>query len=275
MIVDAHLHVFLSTADDPDRTVDAIAPPDRSAPIELLEETMSAHGVEAAVLVPLGPEDAYVSRVVQGDPTRFAGIGVWDGEQDPGVVSDRLAGAGMRGLRMFGFPDGIPWPVLERLAAERLLLWLYPRPDDVEHVHEVCRRLPDLQIVLNHTGLTQGGIGVDDQLRPRIESAIPQPTEGRVRDLAAYPQVSVILSGAYGFSHEPWPYPDIGEVTRRVADAFGTERLMWASDFPWILDDPGYGRMLELVDQHLPGLSESERTAVLGGNVRRIVWEES
>ncbi|MFO7294103.1 MAG: amidohydrolase family protein [Actinomycetes bacterium] len=274
MIVDAHLHVFLSKADDPDRTVDAIAPAERSAPVELLEETMAAHGVDAAVLVPLGPEDGYVSDAVRRHPGRYAGIGVWDGEQDAGKVADRLAATGMRGLRMFGFPAGVPWAVLERLASDGSLLWLYPRPDDVEEVHEVCRRLPDLAVVLNHTGLTQGGIGVDDRLRPRIESDIPQPAEARIRGLAAYPNVSVILSGSYAFSHQPWPYPDLAGVTRRVVEAFGTERVMWASDFPWILDDPGYGRMLELVDQHLPGLSPTERAAVLGGNARRIVWEE-
>lgn len=272
MIVDAHLHVFLPASEE-ERTVDAIAPRERSAPLELLEETMAAYRVDAAVLVPLGPETGYVSAAVAAAPARYAGIGVWDGDTDPGRVADRLTEAQMRGIRMFGFDDP-PWGVLERLVADQRLLWLYPRPSDVEVVHEVCGRMPDLSVVLNHTGLVQGGIGVDHGGRPRIESEIPQPTEARMRDLADYPNVSVILSGAYGFSHETWPYPDIAPITRRVAEAFGTERLMWASDFPWILDDPGYGAMLGLVDEHLPGLSEEERAAVLGDNARRIVWKE-
>lgn len=274
MIVDAHLHVFLPTAQDPERTVDAIAPAERMASVDLLEETMAQHGVDAAVLVPLGPEDGYVSAAVMTQPFRYAGIGVWDGETDPGRVATRLTQAGMAGVRMFGFDAGPPWKVLDRLVADERLLWLYPRPSDAELVHEVCRRLPDLAVVLNHTGLVQGGIGVDAGGRPRIESDIPQPTEPTMLELASYPQVSVILSGAYGFSHQSWPYLDIAPVTRRVAEAFGIGRLMWASDFPWILEDPGYGAMLALVDQHLPGLSPDERAAVLGGNARRIVWKE-
>lgn len=274
MIVDAHLHVFLPAAEDPQRTVDDIAPAGREARLELLEETMATHGVDAAVLVPLGPEDGYVSEAVAAQPARYAGIGVWDGTRDPGRVAARLSAAGMRGMRMFGLGDDPPWEVLERLGSDGRLLWLYPRPEDVETVHRMCRRLPDLEVVLNHTALTQGGIGVDGAGRPRIHSDIPQPTEPRMLELASFPHVSVILSGAYGFSQEPWPYPDIASITRRVADAFGIRRLMWASDFPWILEDPGYGAMLELVDHHLPGLTAPEREAVLGGNARRIVWRE-
>lgn len=273
MIIDAHLHVFLSASQDRRRTVDAIAPPERSAPLELLEATMDAHGVDRAVLVPLGPETGYISSAVAARPARYVGIGVWDGDTDPGRVADRLTEAQMDGIRMFGF-DEPPWKVLKRLAADQRLLWLYPRPADVETIHTVCGQLPDLSVVLNHTGLVQGGIGVDDDGRPRIESEIPQPTEGRMRDLSAFPNVSVIISGAYGFSHEPWPYPDIAPITRRMADAFGTQRLMWASDFPWILDDPGYEATMSLVDEHLPDLSHDERAAVLGRNARRIVWKE-
>ena len=63
MIVDAHVHVFLSASDDPERTVDVLAPPGREAPLEALERQMADAGVDAAVLVPLGPEDRYVSEV--------------------------------------------------------------------------------------------------------------------------------------------------------------------------------------------------------------------
>lgn len=276
MIVDAHVHIFRSAADDPDRPVDAIAPAEREAHLDLLEETMAAHGVEAAVLIPLGPEDAYVSGAVESSSDRFAGIAVWDGAVDPGRVAARLERGGFSGLRMFGFDGGAPpWPVLECLAVDGHLLWLYPGPKDLSVTDEICRRLPDLGVVLNHTGLMQGGIGVDEKGRPRIDSLIPQPTEDLTLALAAHPHVSVILSGAYGFSHQAWPYPDVAEVTRRVAESFGTGRLMWASDFPWILADPGYKKMLALVDHHLPGMSPDERRAVLGGNARRIVWKET
>jgi L-fuconolactonase len=281
VIIDAHAHVFLSASADPERTVDELAPVEREAPVDLLQRQMRDAGVEAAVLVPLGPEDRYVSGVVASDPRRFAGIAVAAlGEDDPGRVAERLDTGGFSGLRMFGLAGDLahrpPWlGVLERLAAEAKVLWLYPRGEHLPTVDAVAERIPELRIVLNHTGFTQAGIGQDDHGRPRIDSPVPQPHEAQVLALSRHVNVSVILSGAYGFSRLEYPYPDVAEVVRRVSGAFGTERLMWGSDFPWIVDRPGYRACLELIDHHLPGLSSAERAAVFGDNIRRTLgWEE-
>ena len=281
MIVDAHVHVFLSASDDPDRTVDMLAPPEREAPLAALDGQMAEAGVDGAVLVPLGPEDRYVSECIASDPPRFAGIAVAAADdEDPGRVAQRLDAGRFSGLRMFGLPDDLTerpsrLGVLERLAATGNVLWLYPRAEHLPIADTVAARLPDLRIVLNHNGFTQAGIGRDQHGRPRIDSPVPQPHEAQVLALSRHPNVSVILSGAYGLSHLEYPYPDVAEVVRRVADAFGIERLAWASDFPWIVEHPGYRACLELVDHHLPGLSAAERSAVLGGNIRRILrWED-
>jgi L-fuconolactonase len=281
VIVDAHAHVFLSALNDPERTVDELAPVEREAPVDLLERQMHDAGADRAVLVPLGPEDRYVSGLVASNPGRFASIAVAAlGEDDPGRVVERLDTGGFSGLRMFGLAgdlaDRPPWlGVLERLATEGSVLWLYPRGGHLPTVNAVAERIPELRIVLNHTGFTQAGIGRDEHGRPRIDSPVPQPHEAQVLALSRHVNVSVILSGAYGFSRLDYPYPDVAEVVRRVADAFGTERLMWGSDFPWIVDRPGYRACLELIDHHLPGLSPAERTAVLGENIRRVLgWEE-
>jgi predicted TIM-barrel fold metal-dependent hydrolase len=279
-IVDAHVHVFLPVPDDPDRTVDVLAPPEREAPLDALEREMADAGVDGAVLVPLGPEDRYVSECIASDPTRFAGIAVAAADEDPGRVAQRLDVGRFSGLRMFGLPgdptDRPPWlGVLERLAADGHVLWLYPRAEHLPTVDAVAARLPDLRVVLNHSGFTQAGIGRDQYGRPRIDSPVPQPHEAQVLDLSRHPNVSVIVSGAYGFSRLEYPYPDVAEVVRRVADAFGLDRLAWASDFPWIVVHPGYRACVELVDHHLPGLAPAERSAVLGGNIRRILrWDD-
>lgn len=276
MIIDAHLHVFLSAAEDHQRTVDALAPAARRAPVELLVKEMTSAGVDAAVLVPLGTEDDYVSSVVAAEPTRYRAIAVADpADTDPGRLEARLEAGGFSGLRMFQLPGSLldaPWlPMLDRLAAGGRVLWLYPRPEDVPAIAAVAARLEDLTIVLNHCGFTQAGIDVDDNGRPRIHSPIPQETENAVLDLAKYPNVYVILSGAYGFSHDSYPYPDVGEVVRRLHARFGADRLMWATDFPWIIDDPGYTACLELIDHHLPCLSDAERDAILCGTCRTIL----
>jgi L-fuconolactonase len=281
VIVDAHVHIFLSASEDPERTVDELAPAERSATLDLLEEQMREAGVEGAVLVPLGREDQYVSGIVISDSARFASIAVAaPGEDDPGRVAERLETGGFSGLRMFGIAgdlaDHPPWlGILERLEADGRVLWLYPRVEHLTTLDTVAARLSGLRIVLNHTGFTQAGIGRDRHGRPRIDSPVPQPHEAQVLALSRHPNVSVLLSGGYAFSRLEYPYPDVAEVVRRVAEAFGIERLAWGSDFPWIIDDPGYRACLELLDYHLPGLSPGERAAVLGDNIRRLVrWDE-
>lgn len=290
MIIDAHVHVFLPLSEDPERTVDALAPAGREARVEWLDQHLDAAGVDGAVLVPLGPERGYVAEVVRARPDRFRGVAVAPpaltdpsagSPPDPAQLVDELVAEGFSGLRLFSLAgqleDRPPWlAVLERLAASRLVLWMYPRPEDLDNLDQVARRLPGLRIVLNHSGFTRNTIEVDDRGRPRIPGAVPQPRFGQVLALADCPNVAVMVSGAYAFSAEPYPYADVAGVTQELAERFGAHRLVWASDFPWIVDDPGYRACLELFEHHLPGLSVSERAEVLGDNVRRLLaWRVS
>ena len=52
---------------------------------------------------------------------------------------------------------------------------------------------------------------------------------------------------------------------------FQSERLMWATDFPWILEHPGYDKMRRLIDELLPNLAEEERTAIMGGTAKQVL----
>ncbi len=290
MIVDAHVHVFLPLSEDPERTVDALAPAGREARVEWLDQHLDAAGVEGVVLVPLGSERGYVAEVARARPDRFRSVAVAPPAltdpsagtpPDPVRLIDDLVAEGFSGLRLFALAgrleDRPPWlAVLERLAASDRVLWMYPRPGDLDTLTAVARRLPDLRIVLNHSGFTRDEIEVDGRGRPRIRGAVPQPQFEQVLALADFPNLAVMLSGAYAFSAEPYPYADVAAVTRQIAERFGTQRLLWASDFPWIVEDPGYRACLELVEHHLPGLSEHERAGVLGGNVRRVLaWKVS
>src|ERR671931_1728644 len=98
MQIDGHVHVFRTKTLDPDRSVDALAPADRDAPVELLLETMDEHGVDGAVLVPLGPERAYVADCVARFPGRFVGVCVADERlvAEPGRQVARLVADGFR-----------------------------------------------------------------------------------------------------------------------------------------------------------------------------------
>jgi predicted TIM-barrel fold metal-dependent hydrolase len=251
-VIDCHVHVFREVSERYPRDVSPLFPAERSAPVEDLLATMQRHGVTGAVLVALSPHDEYVTECVHRYPETFRAILV-DGP-DP---IRRLEAAGAHGLRMFELvadPELFAW-----LAAEDKKLWAYLEPADLRRLAAILESLPELTVVLNHLGF------------PFVEApSIPPPTWPAVSDLALFPNVHVMFSGQYAFSRSAYPYPDLIEYARIVYETYGAARMMWASDYPWPAVEPGYGRLLELVDRSLPGLTEVERADILGRTCARL-----
>jgi predicted TIM-barrel fold metal-dependent hydrolase len=46
--------------------------------------------------------------------------------------------------------------------------------------------------------------------------------------------------------------------------------MLWASDFPWILEVPGYEEQLNLVEILLPDQTQKELNLIKGGNAERL-----
>lgn len=280
MIIDAHVHVFPALSEKYPRVADELAPPDREAPVDLLLRTMDAAGVDGAVLVPLGPEDDYVLECVHRYPGRFVSVGVADPASlglDPGVdaadfLSRRVARTGIRALRMnwLGEPgrplrDSPAYPALRWMAEHGLLLWFYGPPAQLTHLAAAAAEFADLAVVVNHMGFCPERIGVDELGRPQCTVAVPPPTLAALLELADFPGIRIMFSGQYAFSREDFPYPDLDPVAQRLYRAFGASRLMWASDFPWAYETPGYQALLTLPRRQLPGLSETECEAIYAG----------
>ena len=62
-------------------------------------------------------------------------------------------------------------------------------------------------------------------------------------------------------------------MIRRLRDAYGAERLMWASDCPFQVD-PGhtYRESLELISERADFLSDEEREQLLCGTAERVYF---
>ena len=57
---------------------------------------------------------------------------------------------------------------------------------------------------------------------------------------------------------------------RALADAFGPRRLLWASDYPWTRDVPGYATLLTLAEQALPDATPDDLAAIHGGSALEL-----
>lgn len=284
--VDGHAHVFRPAGVSP-RGVDELAPAERDAPVEDLLARMDDAGVTAAVLVPLDGTDDYVAEVRERHPGRFAAVAVATAEEHGTTGGDPVAALRTRRDRWpfgalrtswLGEPghsvNESPFlPVLRMLAEEGLPLWSYLPPAQLPLLEELVDALPELRVVLNHLGFCPQDMWVDEHRRPRFDDPFPDRLVQRLERMAEAPAVHVLVSGQYALSAEAPPYVDLFPVTRRLARAYGAERLLWGSDHPWPSDVPGYGELPGLVPAALPDLDERELAFVLGGTARTLFPE--
>ena len=103
---------------------------------------------------------------------------------------------------------------------------------------------------------------------------MPSPPPGlEVVEALAAKHSSVHAStsrGHYAFSGAAYPYRDLQETTDRIYAAFGADRMLMASDWPWIRDEPGYPETLGVVDQLLGGITPTERDMIRGGTAMSL-----
>lgn len=284
MIVDGHAHVFLR-ADELPRTVDELAPAQRQAPVEDLLAVMADAGVERAVLVPLAAEDDYVARVLTAHPGRFAAVAVADAAaqgRDPradpvAVLERRRERFPFHAVRTQWLGDPVApltaspmLPVLEHMAETGLVLWTYLEPGQLALLEQLAADVPELAVVLNHLGFCPHDMRVDQHGRPAFDEPFPPGSLDPVLRLAEHPAVRVMFSGQYALSGEMPPYRDLDGIVRALFDGFGPDRMLWASDYPWTRDVPGYETLLELAEQALPGASAADLAAIHGGTALEL-----
>jgi len=75
------------------------------------------------------------------------------------------------------------------------------------------------------------------------------------------------------FDAAAWPGDTLWPVLRRAVDAFGPERLFWASDYSVNQRGETWAELLFGV-RGCPLLTDEEKAGILGGGLRRwIAWE--
>ena len=288
--VDAHVHVFDRVSEAFPREVSSLAPAGRAATVEQLLREMDGAAIGHAVLIQMGgfgiEQHRYVARAVSKWPDRFAAVGLVDLNQaGPPARLDALQEAtGIAGVRLMGRLGDPGEDRVEKLAAYGLFrraeqlglnINLYCQSDQVSNTEMLVRAFPGVRVSLDHLGICPATTFAPDRWgRPRFDQEpIPPSTYPRILDLARYANVYVKVSGEYAFSREPYPYADMRPMVEHIYRAYGAERMMWCSDFPWIIEEPGYRRLVALLDRHLPHLTEGEKVLITGGNALEVWFE--
>jgi predicted TIM-barrel fold metal-dependent hydrolase len=220
-LVDTHVHVF--TRDMPLRP-DAWIGPDYDFTHHDLISVLDAHGVAFAVIAaasPWGDYNDYMLRALRAHPGRLRATAILP----PSVGRYELEGMardGFLGVRLV--LRGRELPDLKTFDYRRLLR----RLADLDwHVHVLveCDRLPALIPPIEDAGVR---LVIDHMGRPDPETGVGGPGFKAMLAAVERGRTWVKLSAAYRQG------PQADDYARALVSAAGPNRLMWASDCPFV-----------------------------------------
>jgi len=275
LVVDSHQHFWTygtyqtSWMEAPPYAGDPAFQPLRRSfgPDDLMPE-LKAAGVHYTVTIEaadgLTENDALLAKAHAHD--WIAGVVGWAPLAHPGDVErtlDARAGeqalVGIRHLiNVEPDPDWIIRPdVLDglRVLATRRLAFDYVGilPRHLQHIPLIAQHIPELRVVIDHLG------------KPPIAVRQLEPWSSLLARAAEMPNVFAKLSGLDTGSALAWGAADIAPYVDRALELFGSERLMFGSDWPVANLRGGYGKVWRETNLALAGLSRNERDRILGG----------
>lgn len=271
--IDAHVHVW---TDDVQRYPRAAGErdyePKRFTPDDLFRHSRPA-GVQRIVLIQMSFyrfDNSYMLDCIRNHMGGvFAGVGIVDSAA-PAVdkAMRQLATRGVRGFRISPGQSPKSWLETDRMqlmwktgGTDKLAMCPLIGPDALDSVDGMCKRYPDTPVVIDH----MARIGADGVIR---ESDVK-----KLCSLAAHKNVHVKVSAFYALGQKRAPYLDLVPVIKSLTEAYGPQRLMWASDAPFqVQDGHQYTSSISLVRDHLPFLSESDREWLLGKTAGEVFF---
>jgi len=272
--IDAHVHVWTPELDRyplaPGYGQDRMAVPSFT-PEELFAHTRPC-GVDRIVLIQMsyyGYDNSYMLDMMRKHQGMFSGVAVIDAEAEPRRTMLELARQGVRGFRIRPrdrtpdrWLDGEGMAAMWKCGAEEgLAMCPLINPEYLPAVDRMCAKSPDTPVVVDHFAR----IGVDGHIR--------KADLDKLCRLARHKNAHVKVSAFYALGKKQAPYLDLGPMIRRVLDAFGPERLMWASDGPFqVLRGHTYRDSIELIRTRLDFLTQTDREWLLRKTAERVFF---
>ncbi len=273
--IDAHVHVWSQ-----DRTLYPIsanfADKDIDPPIyspEDLAADQKGTGVARTLLIQMSFfefDNSYMVDVIKSDPDRYRGVAIIDHEQ-PGTleVMTSLKEFGVGGFRLYAFPDKVKkWDASQGLqtmwkagAETGQAMCCLSDPAAIPAIKAMCKKYPDTNVVIDHFA------------RIGVTGEIDQAHLDQLLALAEFPNVYVKISAFYALGKKAPPYTDLGPMIKQLRDAYGSGRLMWASDCPYqVQGDHSYSASVDLITKKLDFLSAEEIENMMRGTAEGLFF---
>lgn len=265
VIVDSQVHIWGPETPEKPYVKENASAPHRPIPLtheELLRE-MNAAGVDRCVCVPPtweGFSNEESLRAARLHPNRFKVMGriAIDKPESRTLLAAWKQQPGMLGIRS-AFHQGKAKDWLEDGTAE----WFWEgaekyqipvmafAPHAVPKLGEIAKNHPGLRLIIDHMGLSTAlrGKPLDDAVATLCK-------------LAPQKNVAVKVSALPVYVTEPYPFPSLHPLIKRVVETFGPERCFWGTDLSHL--PCSYKECVTLFTEELSFLSERDKELVMG-----------
>jgi L-fuconolactonase len=271
VIVDTHVHVISDDQRQYPRRADT-ANWVTDTPGEMLLSLNHEAGISKTVLVQgygaYEYDNSYAADCARAHPDKFACVVIIDQRRHD--ASERLSywveERGARGLRLVTttepetlLDDPQSFPVWQKAASLGIPICIMTRFHQVERLHLVLERFPNVPVMLDHLGV------------PRLSGGPPYENLQPLFDLARFGNLYL------KFSTETFYAARRGKSNckaffNRMLDHFAAKRLMWGSNFPATHDRP-LKEQLALAREDLSFVS-TEQQRWLFGETALTLWPE-
>ncbi|HZK56394.1 MAG TPA: amidohydrolase family protein [Desulfosporosinus sp.] len=233
--------------------------------VSQFRQVMDVYGVKHALLVEpnsgYGLNNSCMLDAIKTSEGRFKGIAVV-GMNASTEELEALKESGIVGIAFNTTALGAEYykeagDLVKKIESLDMFLQIqYERQDLLEIVHTF--EDTHVKILIDHCG------------RPDITGTFDQPAFKKLLVLGKRENAYIKLSGYMKFSLEAAPYRDTWPYVRALAEAFGSHKCIWGSDWPFIRakERVDYGILLSIFKSIFP--DEEMRSDMLYHNPARI-----
>lgn len=239
---------------------------------ELLKE-MQAVDVGRVVLIQMsfyGYDNSYMLKAIADHPGKFRGVAVIEQDHgEPAALMTQLKAQGCSGFRIYPKDRNFDtWLASDTMHAmwktggeQQLNMCCLMDTNGLPALDQMCRMYPKTPVVIDH----MCRIGVTGEI---VEAELQA-----LCDMARHRNVTVKISAFYALGKKAPPYTDLGPMIQKLLQAYGPQRLMWASDGPYQMQPPhSYKASVELIRRGLDFLTASDREWLLQKTAERVFF---
>ncbi|KAM7269494.1 hypothetical protein ACFE04_024991 [Oxalis oulophora] len=282
-IIDSHLHIWASPKEiDKYPYFPGQEEPTLPGHVDFLLKCMEEARVDGALIVqPINHkfDHSLVASVLKKYPTKFVGCCLANPAEDGNGIVDLERLVLQDGFRAVRFNPYL-WPSGQKMTNE-VGKALFSKAGQlgvpvgfmcmkglnlhISEIEELCSEFPSTTVLLDHFAFCKPPTNEEEKL-----------AFSNLLNLSRFPQVYVKFSALFRISRDKFPYEDLSLPLQQVVSSFGANRIMWGSDFPFVVPECGYKEAKGAVSHvaNKVALSLSDLEWIMGRTVSQLFADQ-